>query len=198
MNTHVSMASDPIIIDSVLINTLERYIEANVNEVSCFVAKFLNTFVIDSSLLEPYEVDNFILRNGRVLCAWYVSISFIDQANNIASSAWHFYDIQHPELSSIRISFLLRVLVVDSQPFQAQMHELFEFQGSWERRFVPRASLHPSHLLTVPLAFSPCFDSFESSWTSQAHLFMWKIDNGGQVLSTYFIAISKLFGQMKE
>lgn len=72
MNTRVTMASDPIIIDSVLINTLEHYIGANVEQASCFIAKFLNTFVTDSSLLEPYEVDNFILRNGRVLCARYV------------------------------------------------------------------------------------------------------------------------------
>lgn len=83
MNAHVSMASDPIIIDSVLIHTLQHYIEANVEEVSCFIAKFLNTFVTDSSLLEPYEVDNFILRNGRVLCAWYVSTGWFDQASNI-------------------------------------------------------------------------------------------------------------------
>ena len=53
-------------------NALERYVEANVEDITCFVAKFLNTFVTDVSLLEPYEVDNFILRNGRVLCAWYV------------------------------------------------------------------------------------------------------------------------------
>jgi hypothetical protein len=65
------MASDPIIIDLGLMNALERYVEANVEDVTCFIAKFLNKFVTDSSLLEPYEVDNFILRNGRVLCAWY-------------------------------------------------------------------------------------------------------------------------------
>ena len=71
MNARVSMASDPIIIDLDLMNALERYVAANVDDVTCFVAKFLNMFVTDASLLEPYEVDNFILRNGRVLCAWY-------------------------------------------------------------------------------------------------------------------------------
>jgi hypothetical protein len=70
MNTRVSMASDPIIIDLALMNALECYVEANVEDVTCFIAKFLNGFVTDASLLESYEVDNFILRNGRVLCAW--------------------------------------------------------------------------------------------------------------------------------
>jgi hypothetical protein len=65
------MVSDPIIIDLGLMNALERYVAVNVEVVTCFVAKFLNKFVTDASLLEHYEVDNFILRNGRVLCAWY-------------------------------------------------------------------------------------------------------------------------------
>lgn len=74
-----------------------------------------------------------------------------DQASNlnVLPSAWHFYDIQHPELSSIRTSFLLRVLVVDSQPFQAQMHELFEVQDSWERRLVFHGSQPLCYILTV-------------------------------------------------
>lgn len=65
------MATDPVIMNAGLMNALDRYVQAQVDDVSCYIAKFLNTFVTDSSLLEPYEVDNFILRNGRVLCAWY-------------------------------------------------------------------------------------------------------------------------------
>jgi len=53
-------------------SVLERYIDANVDEVTRLVAKFLNMVVNDSPYLESYEVDNFILRNGRTLCAWYV------------------------------------------------------------------------------------------------------------------------------
>jgi hypothetical protein len=138
MNARMSMASDPIIMDVGLMNALERYVEANVEEITCFIAKFLNKFVTDASLLEPYEVDNFILRNGRFLCAWYVfPLSF---GNLLTSrSAWEVYDIQHNELSSVRSSFLLRILVVDSQPFQLLMEDLFQPGGSWERRCVPRA-----------------------------------------------------------
>ena len=64
------MASDPITIDLGLINALERYVDAKIEDATCIVAKFLNAFVADATLLEPYEIDNFILRNGRVLCAW--------------------------------------------------------------------------------------------------------------------------------
>jgi len=71
MNTRVSMAVDPIIIDPGLMNALERYVEANVEDITCFIAKFLSKFATDAPLLEPYEVDNFILRNGRILCRWY-------------------------------------------------------------------------------------------------------------------------------
>lgn len=73
--TRSSMASDPIIIEAELMTALESYIGANIEEVTCVIAKFLKMFVNDSPLLEPYEVDNFILRNGTVLCAWYVGCS---------------------------------------------------------------------------------------------------------------------------
>ena len=52
-------------------SVLERYIDANVDDVTCLIAKFLNMFVNDSPYLESHEVDNFILRNERTLCAWY-------------------------------------------------------------------------------------------------------------------------------
>jgi len=71
------MLSDPIIIDAQLMSVLERYIGANVEDVTCLIAKFLNMFVNDSPFLESHEVDNFILRNGRALCAWYACYSMI-------------------------------------------------------------------------------------------------------------------------
>lgn len=66
------MVIDPIIIDPRLMNALEYYMAINDDEVSSLVAKFLNLFLNDSAFLEPYEVDNFILRNGRFMAAWYV------------------------------------------------------------------------------------------------------------------------------
>jgi hypothetical protein len=64
------MLMDPIIIDGQLMSALECYVDANVEDVTCLIAKFLNLFISDSPFLEPYEVDNFILRNGRTLCMW--------------------------------------------------------------------------------------------------------------------------------
>lgn len=62
---------DPVIIDPRLMNALEYYMAINDDEVSSLVAKFLNLFLNDSPYLEPYEVDNFILRNGRFMATWY-------------------------------------------------------------------------------------------------------------------------------
>jgi hypothetical protein len=56
-------------------DALQRYLGVDNEDVSCLVAKFLNTFLNDSPLVESYEVDNFILRNGQILSAWYVSAS---------------------------------------------------------------------------------------------------------------------------
>lgn len=50
---------------------LESYATADVDSVLSLTAKFLNTYCNDLPLLEGYETDNFILRNGRALCAWY-------------------------------------------------------------------------------------------------------------------------------
>lgn len=62
---------DPIIVDSALTSALKAYVREGVDDVSCLVAKFFNAFVNDSPLVESYEVDNFILRNGAALCSWY-------------------------------------------------------------------------------------------------------------------------------
>lgn len=56
---------------------LDRYLALNLDDVSCLITKFLNLYFTDSPYLEPYEVDNFILRNGRFLALWYV-LSRID------------------------------------------------------------------------------------------------------------------------
>ena len=63
---------DPVTIDPQLMSAVERYISSHDNDVSSLVAMFLHTFMTNSPYLEPYEVDNFILRNGRILAVWYV------------------------------------------------------------------------------------------------------------------------------
>lgn len=68
------MLTDPIIVDSRLMAVLKSYVEMGVDEVSCLAAAFLNLLVNESPLLESYEVDNFILRNGPTLCQWYADL----------------------------------------------------------------------------------------------------------------------------
>lgn len=52
-------------------NALKLYVKGGVDDVSSLITKFLNAFVNESPLVESYEVDNFILRNGPALCSWY-------------------------------------------------------------------------------------------------------------------------------
>ncbi|KAJ6630829.1 hypothetical protein B0H10DRAFT_1938967 [Mycena sp. CBHHK59/15] len=70
LNVRGAVVTDPIVIHPDLMNSLEHYLTARVEDVSCLIAKFLNTFLNDSPFLQSYEVDNFVLRNGRMLAQW--------------------------------------------------------------------------------------------------------------------------------
>lgn len=76
MNTRTEKATDPIIIDPFLMQVLDKYVRSGSEEVACIVAKFLHSFMMHASLLESYEIDNFVLRNGKALCSWYSFIVF--------------------------------------------------------------------------------------------------------------------------
>ncbi|KAI0324520.1 hypothetical protein GY45DRAFT_1288775 [Cubamyces sp. BRFM 1775] len=110
--------SDPIIVNAGLIDAVRSYVETGSDEVSCLAAKFFDAFMHHAPFVESYEVDNFILRNGSSLC----------------TCIWQFYAVQSPEISTIRISLLLRILVVDAQPFQALLQSLFAEDSNWEIR----------------------------------------------------------------
>lgn len=47
-------------------------LEQELDEISLLVIQFLYAFVCEASLVEPYEADNFILRNSATFYAWYV------------------------------------------------------------------------------------------------------------------------------
>ena len=49
-------------------------------------------------------------------------------------SMWQFYAVQSAEISVIRTKLLLRILVVDAQPFQNLLEGLFDEHGSWDVR----------------------------------------------------------------
>ncbi|KAJ7452375.1 hypothetical protein B0H11DRAFT_2327847, partial [Mycena galericulata] len=146
LNVRGAAVTDPIVIHPDLMNVLEHYVAARVDDVSCLVAKFLNTFLNDSPFLQSYEVDNFVLRNGRML----------------VESAWQFYDIQRHEISAIRTTFLLRAVVVDSQPLQELLHDWLLPSDNWELRL-----LAVSRLFRIILdVTSPAFDIEGRQWRS--------------------------------
>ncbi|CDO71214.1 hypothetical protein BN946_scf184863.g9 [Trametes cinnabarina] len=138
--------TDPIIVNASLIDTLRRYVETGMDEISCLVAKFFDAFVHHAPFVEPYEVDNFILRNGPSLC----------------TCMWQFYAVQAPEISTIRTRLLLRFLVVDSQPFQALLESLFAEDGNWQGRLEAVVRL----FRMVEDTTSPSFDVEDRQWRS--------------------------------
>jgi len=63
---------DPVYIDPEILTALQLYIQSDVEEVVCLTAKFINLFLTDTPFLESFEIDNFVLRNGRLIALWYV------------------------------------------------------------------------------------------------------------------------------
>ena len=72
MNARANTLIDPIVVNSALVDALQSYVETGLDQVSCIAAKFLDAYMHQAQLVETYEVDNFILRNGSSLCTWYV------------------------------------------------------------------------------------------------------------------------------
>ncbi len=70
INIRSSIVSDPIIVPSNFMAAINRYMNTEVDDVSCLIAKFFHMFLMRSPYLEPHEVDNFILKNGSMLCNW--------------------------------------------------------------------------------------------------------------------------------
>lgn len=51
-----------------------------------------------------------------------------------SNSAWHFYGMRHNKLATIRISFLLRLIVVDVESFLEIWSDVFSSED-WEIRY---------------------------------------------------------------
>ncbi|KAF8163325.1 hypothetical protein B0H34DRAFT_805778 [Crassisporium funariophilum] len=105
---------DPVFVDPEILASLELYLTSNVDEVSCLTSNFLNLFLTESPLLEAFEAENFILRNGRLL----------------ALCVWKSYDIQREDTAIVRTNLLLRSLTVDSEPFHDILHSCFSAPSS--------------------------------------------------------------------
>ncbi|KAG6814363.1 hypothetical protein H0H92_010949 [Tricholoma furcatifolium] len=125
---------------------LDRYIGSDSDDICCLIGKFLYLFLTGSPYVESYEVDNFVLRNGRTL----------------AACAWRLYQAQVPEMSEIRAHYLLRTLVVDADPFKRIMEVSFLQTSHWERRL-----LAITHLFRVILdVINPSFNIEDRQWRS--------------------------------
>jgi hypothetical protein len=65
-------------------------------------------------------------------------------------SAWHFYSqTQIPELNVLRIGFLLRLLIVDTKPFENLLEEILHKDSSWESRYVDEQSVTSAFLTII-------------------------------------------------
>ncbi|KIY72162.1 hypothetical protein CYLTODRAFT_367962 [Cylindrobasidium torrendii FP15055 ss-10] len=153
-----SLVSDPIIVPPELMKVLTAYLDTDQDDIVCVVARFLHTFITSSPFVEPYEVDNFILRNGVAL----------------SQCAWQLYGIQRDEVADLRAPFLLRVIVVDDQPFRLTLKKCFRKGGDWGQRLEGVARLFriildsssPSFNLDDRLWRSNVIDVFEYFFTS--------------------------------
>ncbi|KAF8844936.1 hypothetical protein BDN67DRAFT_942465 [Paxillus ammoniavirescens] len=146
IHTRTEKAADPIIVDPSLMRILDKYVTSGSEQVTCIVAKFMHSLMLHASLLESYEIDNFVLRNGTPLCA----------------CIWQFYAVQHHSISSIRTSLLLRVLVVDVLPFRDLLARIFHPLTKWESRLAGVARLFP----IITDVTSPAFQIEGRQWRS--------------------------------
>ncbi|KAH9079531.1 hypothetical protein EDB83DRAFT_2343143 [Lactarius deliciosus] len=117
-NTRASMVADPIHVNTSFVRALGDYVDIGFGEINVVIAKFFYLFVNECSLMEAYEVDNFILRHAGVL----------------TSCIWSFYEMQSSHLFSICPNILMRILVVDSQPLDSLLQTSLSSATHWETR----------------------------------------------------------------
>lgn len=64
---------DPIVVDPGILQGITQYLRLDEWQfVISWIAKFFHLFFTASSLVESYEVDNFILKSGPLLAEWCV------------------------------------------------------------------------------------------------------------------------------
>ncbi|KAI0273752.1 hypothetical protein BC834DRAFT_227074 [Gloeopeniophorella convolvens] len=148
VHARASMMADPIHMDIAFVQALGDYVEARREAISVIIAKFFHLFVTQCSLLEVYEVDNFILRNAGVL----------------STCAWSFYDLQSRQLSSICPNLLTRIIVVDSQPLEGYLQSSLHHSADWEARL---RTLRQLFRITLDV-INPSFIIEDRQWQSSA------------------------------
>ncbi|GJJ12125.1 hypothetical protein Clacol_006366 [Clathrus columnatus] len=102
-----------------LIKLLARIVVNGPEDICIIIAKFLSALVSDSPHIESQEMDNFILQNGK----------------SLAQCAWRFYGLESHEVSALRITFLLRLVVVEPQPLEYILRSELRMEENWQMRF---------------------------------------------------------------
>ncbi|KAI9509630.1 hypothetical protein F5148DRAFT_1367050 [Russula earlei] len=148
-----AMVSDPIHADTGFIRALGDYVNTRQANISVIVAKFVYLFVKKCSLLETYEVDNFIFRNAGVL----------------SSCVWSFCEMQSSQLSSICPNLLMRIVVVDSQPLEDLLQASLSSETRWETRLHTLRQLFRIILDTI----NPSFVIEDRQWQLSATIFFY-------------------------
>ncbi|RXW20753.1 hypothetical protein EST38_g5104 [Candolleomyces aberdarensis] len=156
MAARAQAVDDPIVVHPGILHGISQYLRLDIPIITCYIAKFFSTFFNNSPLVASYEIDNFVLKNGLLL----------------AECAWRFYGTQRQEIAAIRSQFLLRVIVVDSEPFQNLVNSSLNPDLHWERRLVTVNRL--SRILAD--VTSPAFNIDGRQWRSSI----------GETFTTYF------------
>lgn len=56
-----------------MMRVIGDYVLTTNDQLSVYVARFLSLFLASNPLLEPHEIDNFILQNSDVLSNWCIA-----------------------------------------------------------------------------------------------------------------------------
>lgn len=110
-------------------------------------------------------------------------------------SAWKFYGIQRDDIAAIRTHFLLRIMVVDSEPFQNLIDGGLNPDLHWERRYfvIQLGVIYPR--LTLLSGWSLPIGFHVLSQMLPALPFTLMDDSGGLALERYSPVSSVCYGK---
>lgn len=66
----VPRMDDPVVVEPEILQGVAQYLRLDDHDITSWIAKFLNLFFTASPFVAPYEVDNFILKNGPLMAEW--------------------------------------------------------------------------------------------------------------------------------
>lgn len=137
VGTRSSAMNDILSVDTDLMNALTRCLAVEDEEMYILLGKFLISFISTPNQFESFEIDNFVLKNSQFLTDWYGYMVYyvLDCLLTLLLSAWTLFNITSTELTAMRTSLLLKVAVIDIQPFETLLEDLYSSR-LWEIRYI--------------------------------------------------------------